>query len=91
MGTGGRGRLRRRRIRAALGRVRLIQGAIPALRRRSGSLQRRGDLEPADTGRYVLDAGGVIAYAEVSPDHGHLPDPAVFLPVLDRLRALRAA
>lgn len=40
--------------------------------------------------RYVIGRDGVIAYAEVSPDYTQRPDPSVLLPVLDRLRMLRA-
>jgi peroxiredoxin/uncharacterized protein YciI len=32
--------------------------------------------------RYVIDTDGVIAYAEVSPDHTYRPDPAELLPVI---------
>jgi len=41
--------------------------------------------------RYVVDTDGTIAYAEVNPDYTQRPDPSVLLPVLDRLRASRAA
>jgi peroxiredoxin len=41
--------------------------------------------------RYVIDTDGVIAYAEVNPDYTRRPDPAELLPVLDKLRAQRAA
>lgn len=36
--------------------------------------------------RYVIDRGGVIAYAEVNPDYTQRPDPSELLPVLDRLQ-----
>ncbi|CAE6806778.1 peroxiredoxin-like family protein [Paraburkholderia domus] len=38
-------------------------------------------------GRFIIDKGGIIAYAEVSPDCTKRPDPAELLPVLDRLAA----
>jgi peroxiredoxin len=41
--------------------------------------------------RYVIGSDGVIAYAEVNPDYTHRPDPSELLPVLDRLRASKAA
>jgi peroxiredoxin len=41
--------------------------------------------------RYVIGADGVIAYAEVNPDYTQRPDPSELLPVLDRLRASKAA
>jgi len=41
--------------------------------------------------RYVIDTDGVIAYAEVNPDYTQRPDPSELLPVLDRLRASKAA
>ena len=41
--------------------------------------------------RYVIGGDGVIAYAEVNPDYTQRPDPSELLPVLDRLRASRAA
>jgi peroxiredoxin len=41
--------------------------------------------------RYVIGQGGVIAYAEINPDYTHRPEPEELLPVLDRLRAERAA
>jgi peroxiredoxin len=41
--------------------------------------------------RYVIGTDGVIAYAEVNPDYTHRPDPSELLPVLDRLRAAKAA
>jgi peroxiredoxin len=41
--------------------------------------------------RYVIDSDGVIAYAEVNPDYTQRPDPSGLLPVLDRLRASKAA
>jgi peroxiredoxin len=41
--------------------------------------------------RYVIGTDGVIAYAEVNPDYTHRPDPSELLPVLDRLRASKAA
>jgi peroxiredoxin len=41
--------------------------------------------------RYVIGQDGVIAYAEINPDYTHRPEPEALLPVLDRLRAERAA
>ena len=41
--------------------------------------------------RYVVGADGIIAYAEVNPDYTHRPDPSELLPVLDRLKASKAA
>jgi peroxiredoxin len=41
--------------------------------------------------RYVIGTGGIIAYAEVNPDYTQRPDPSELLPVLDRLRASKAA
>jgi peroxiredoxin len=41
--------------------------------------------------RYVISTSGVIAYAEVNPDYTQRPDPSELLPVLDRLRATKAA
>lgn len=41
--------------------------------------------------RYVIGGDGVIAYAEINPDYTRRPDPAELLPVLDALRAKRAA
>jgi peroxiredoxin len=41
--------------------------------------------------RCVIGLDGIIAYAEVNPDYTHRPDPAELLPVLDRLRANKAA
>jgi len=41
--------------------------------------------------RYVIGSDGVIAYAEVNPDYTQRPDPSELLPVLDRLRATKAA
>jgi len=41
--------------------------------------------------RYVIGVDGVIAYAEVNPDYTHRPDPSELLPILDRLKASRAA
>ncbi len=41
--------------------------------------------------RFVIGRDGVIAHAEVNPDYTHRPDPSELLPVLDRLRASRAA
>lgn len=41
--------------------------------------------------RYVIGSDGVIAYAEVNPDYTRRSDPSELLPVLDRLRASRAA
>jgi peroxiredoxin len=41
--------------------------------------------------RFVIGTDGVIAYAEVNPDYTRRPDPAVLLPVLDRLRVVTAA
>jgi peroxiredoxin len=41
--------------------------------------------------RYVIGTDGVIAYSEVNPDYTQRPDPSELLPVLDRLRASKAA
>jgi peroxiredoxin len=41
--------------------------------------------------RYVIDTDGTIVYAEVNPDYTQRPDPSELLPVLDRLRASKAA
>lgn len=41
--------------------------------------------------RYVIGTDGVIAYSEVNPDYTQRPDPSELLPVLDRLRANKAA
>lgn len=41
--------------------------------------------------RYVIGRDGIIAYAEVNPDYTHRPDPSELLPVLDRLRTVKAA
>ena len=41
--------------------------------------------------RYIIGRDGIIAYAEVNPDYTHRPDPSELLPVLDRLRASKAA
>ena len=41
--------------------------------------------------RYVIGTDGIIAYSEVNPDYTHRPDPSELLPVLDRLRASKAA
>ena len=41
--------------------------------------------------RYVIGRDGIIAYAEVNPDYTQRPDPSELLPVLDRLRAGKAA
>jgi peroxiredoxin len=41
--------------------------------------------------RYVIGTDGIIAYSEVNPDYTQRPDPSELLPVLDRLKARRAA
>ena len=41
--------------------------------------------------RYVIGTDGIIAYAEVNPDYTQRPDPSELLPVLDRLKASKAA
>ncbi len=41
--------------------------------------------------RYVIGTDGVIAYAEVNPDYTQRPDPSELFPVLDRLKASKAA
>ena len=41
--------------------------------------------------RYVVGTDGVIAYSEVNPDYTQRPDPSELLPVLDRLKANKAA
>jgi hypothetical protein len=37
--------------------------------------------------RFVVGQGGIILYAEVSPDYTRRPDPEELLPALQRLRA----
>jgi peroxiredoxin len=41
--------------------------------------------------RYVIGTDGIIAYSEVNPDYTQRPDPGDLLPVLDRLKARKAA
>ena len=41
--------------------------------------------------RYVIGTDGIIAYSEVNPDYTQRPDPSDLLPVLDRLKARKAA
>jgi peroxiredoxin len=41
--------------------------------------------------RYVIGTDGIIAYSEVNPDYTQRPDPSEMLPVLDRLKASKAA
>ena len=41
--------------------------------------------------RFVVGQDGIIAYAEVSPDYTHRPDPADLLPVLKQLQGSIAA
>jgi peroxiredoxin len=41
--------------------------------------------------RYVVGTDGIIAYSEINPDYTHRPDPSELLPVLDRLKASKAA
>jgi peroxiredoxin len=41
--------------------------------------------------RYVIGTDGIIAYAEINPDYTQRPDPSELLPVLDRVRASKAA
>jgi peroxiredoxin len=41
--------------------------------------------------RYVIGQDGLISYAEANPDYTQRPDPSELLPVLDRLRADKAA
>jgi peroxiredoxin len=41
--------------------------------------------------RYAIGTDGIIAYSEVNPDYTQRPDPSELLPVLDRLRASKAA
>jgi peroxiredoxin len=41
--------------------------------------------------RFVIGTDGIIAYAEVNPDYTQRPDPSELLPVLDRLKASKAA
>jgi peroxiredoxin len=41
--------------------------------------------------RYVIGIDGIIAYSEVNPDYTQRPDPSELLPVLDRLKASKAA
>jgi peroxiredoxin len=42
-------------------------------------------------GRYVIGTDGIIVYAEVNPDYTRRPDPSELLPVLERLKASKAA
>ncbi len=39
----------------------------------------------------AIGTDGIIAYAEINPDYTQRPDPSELLPVLDRLRASKAA
>ncbi len=41
--------------------------------------------------RFVIRPDGTIAYAEINPDYTQRPDPSELLPVLDALKAQRAA
>jgi peroxiredoxin len=41
--------------------------------------------------RFVIGTDGIIAYSEVNPDYTKRPDPSELLPVLDRLKASKAA
>ena len=41
--------------------------------------------------RYVVGTDGIIAYSEINPDYTQRPDPSELLPVLDRLKASKAA
>jgi peroxiredoxin len=41
--------------------------------------------------RYVIGTDGIVAYSEVNPDYTQRPDPGELLPVLDRLKASKAA
>jgi peroxiredoxin len=41
--------------------------------------------------RYVIGTDGITAYSEVNPDYTQRPDPSEMLPVLDRLKASKAA
>ena len=41
--------------------------------------------------RYVIGTDGIIAHSEVNPDYTLRPDPSELLPVLDRLKASKAA
>jgi len=41
--------------------------------------------------RFVIGTDGIVAYAEVNPDYTQRPDPSELLPVLDGLKASRAA
>ena len=41
--------------------------------------------------RYVIGTDGIIAYSEVNPDYTQRPDPTELLPVLNRLKASKAA
>ena len=41
--------------------------------------------------RYVIGTDGIIAYSEVNPDYTQRPYPSELLPVLDRLKASKAA
>ena len=35
--------------------------------------------------RYVIARDGIVAYAEVNPDHTHRSEPSDLLPILDQL------
>jgi peroxiredoxin len=41
--------------------------------------------------RYVVGTDGIIAYSEINPDYTQRPNPSELLPVLDRLKASKAA
>jgi hypothetical protein len=41
--------------------------------------------------RYVIGRDDIVAYSEVDPDYTQRPDPSELLPVLDRLKASKAA
>ena len=41
--------------------------------------------------RYVIGTDGIITYSEVNPDYTERPDPSELLPVLDCLKASKAA
>lgn len=41
--------------------------------------------------RYVIARDGTIAYAEINPDYTRRPDPSELIPVIDRMRAAKAA
>ena len=47
------------------------------------------DVRPLFPARFLIDASGVLRYAESAPDHRHRPDPDDMMEVLRRLRPVR--